>query len=91
MEHENIALVRKGKEKKRFRKGSNSQSEKKNKKKHISMIKCFGFHEYSHYARNFLERKKGKKQVTTSTSAEELSNRMEDEFALIACINSSTS
>ena len=79
VEQENVVLVGKGKEKKGSSKGSNSQSEKK--KKDLSKVKFFGCHEYGQYVNDFLERKKAKKQETTSTSAEELSSRMEDEFA----------
>ena len=68
----------------------NSQSEKK-KKNDLSKLKCFGCHEYGHYVSDFLERKKAKKQVVASTSVEELSSRMEDEFALIVFIVRSTS
>ena len=88
MEQDNIALAGKGKAKKGSSTGSNSQSEKK---KDLSKVKCFGCHEYGHYVSDCPERKKAKKQVATSTSAEEFSNRMEDEFALIACLVSSTS
>ena len=89
MEQENAALVGKGKAKKGSSNGSNSQSKKK--KKDLSKIKCFGCHEYSHYVSDFLERKKAKKQAAASTSVEELSSRLEDEFALIACMVNSTS
>ena len=89
MEQENVALAGKGKAKKGSSKGSNSQSEKK--KKDLSKVKCFGCHEYGHYVSDFPERKKAKKQVAASASAEDLSTRMEDEFALIACMVSSTS
>ena len=89
MEQENVALAGKGKAKKGSSKGSNSQSEKK--KKDLSKVKCFGCHKFGHYVSDCPERKKGKKQVAASASAEELSNRMEDEFTLIAFMVSSTS
>ena len=78
----------KGKAKKGSSKGSNSQSEKK--KKDLSKIKCFGCHKYGHYVSDCLERKKAKKKVVASASVQELSNKLEDEFALIACMVSST-
>ena len=89
VEQENVALAGKGKAKKGSSKGTNSQSEKK--KKDLSKVKCFGCHEYGHYVSDCPERKKAKKQVAASASAEDLSTRMEDEFALIACMVSSTS
>ena len=79
--------MRKGKEKKGSSKGSNSQSEKK---KYLSKVKFFRCHEYGHYVSDFLERKKAKKQVAASESVEELFSRVEDEFALIACMVRST-
>ncbi|KAH9322750.1 hypothetical protein KI387_017389 [Taxus chinensis] len=86
VEQENVALAGKGKAKKGSSKGSNSQGEKK--KKDSSKIKCYGCHEFGHYVSDCPERKKnekkGKKQVAASASADELSSRMEDEFALIA-------
>ena len=89
MEQENVALAGKGKAKKGSSKGTNSQSEKK--KKDLSKVMCFGCHEYGHYVSDCPERKKAKKQVAASASAEDLSTRMEDGFALIACMVSSTS
>ena len=88
MEQENVALAGKGKAKNGSSKGSNSQSEKK---KDLSKVKCFGCHEFGHYVNDCPERKKGKKQVEASASAEELSSRLEDEFAHIACMVSLTS
>ena len=88
MEQENISLAEKGKANKGSSKGSNSQSKKK---KDPSKVKCFGSHEFGHYVSDNPERKKDTKQVAASASAEELSSRMEDEFALIACMVSSTS
>ena len=87
VEQENVPLVGNGKAKKGSSKGSISQSEQKD----LSKVKCFGCHEFGHYVSDFLERKKGKKQVAASASVEELSSRMEDEVALIACMISSTS
>lgn len=67
----------------------------KAKKGYLLKIKCYGCHEFGYYVSDWLERKKndkkGRKQVAASASADELSNRMEDEFALIACMVSSTS
>ena len=60
-------------------------------KKELSKVKCFGYHKYGHYVNDFPKRMKAKKKVATSRSANELSNRMEDEFAIIACMVSSTS
>ena len=88
-EQENVALAGKGKAKKGSSKGSNPQGEKK--KKDLSKVKCYGCHEFGHYVSDCPQRKKGKKQTTASASADELSSRMEDEFALIACMVSSTS
>lgn len=61
----------------------------------MSKVKCYGYHEFGHYVSNYPQRKKndkkGKNQVATLASAEDLSRRLEDEFALIACMVSSTS
>ena len=54
-------------------------------------MKCFGCHEYVDYVSNCSKRQETKKQVVASASVEELSSRMEDEFALIVCMVSSTS
>ena len=89
-EQENVALVGKGKTKKGSSKGLNPKGEKK--KKDMSKIKCSGCQQFGHYVSNCPQsrksEKKGKKQGATSTSADELSSRMEDEFALIACLTS---
>lgn len=85
-DNKNVALVRKDKAKKGFNKGSNSKEEKK---KDMSKIKCYGCHKFGHYRNNCPLKKnadkKGKKQTTII--ANELSRRIEDEFALIACSN----
>ena len=57
----------------------------------FSKVEYFVFHEYGHYVSDFPERKKEKKQVAALASVDELSSRMEDEFALIAYMVSSTS
>ena len=88
VEKENVSLVEKGKKKKGSRKGSNSQSEKKNKD--LSNFKCFCCQEYGHYINDYPKRKKSKKkrkkQVVPSIMVEDIYTTMEDQFALIACM-----
>lgn len=88
-----MALPGKGKAKKDSSKAPSPKGEKK--KKDVSKVKCYSFHEFGHYVSNCPHRKKGekkgKKKMIASTSVDELSSRMEQEFALIACLTSSTS
>lgn len=88
-----MTLAGKRKANKGSRKGLNPKDEKK--KKVLSKIKCYGYHKFGHYVSGFPQRKKnekkGKKQTIAPTSVDELSSRIEDEFALIAYLTSSTS
>jgi len=50
-QHENVALTGKGKVKKGSRRGPNPKGEKK---KDLSRLKCYDYHEFDHYVSNFL-------------------------------------
>lgn len=87
-----VSLVGKGKAKKGSKKGSKGEK----KKNDFSKIHCFGCGQQGNHVFQFTnwkkrENKKGKNQTKTSIDIKVLSSRLEDEFALIACLSSSTS
>jgi len=78
------------------KKGSSKGYKEKEKKKDLSKIKCFIYRYSGHYVsqcpnwKKEDKKKKGKSQTKTSTNIENISSRLDDEFAVIACLSSST-
>ena len=79
------AKVKKGKGNKFH---SKSESGKDGKKRDMSRVKCFHYHEHGHYATNCPQKKKNKKD-SGSAVGEALASQFELEFFLIACMVSS--
>ena len=60
----------------------------KGKKKDLSKVKCFHYHEHGNFATNYPQKKKNKK-ATGSTAREALASQFELDFSLIYCLVSS--
>lgn len=83
-DEENFSLVgNKGKGKKIQRKPKSNQNN--GKKKDLSKIKCFHYHEYGHYATKFFN-KKSNKDPSRGAGGEALDSQFELDFTLLACI-----
>jgi len=68
-------------------KGNKFQGEEGDKKKDLSNIKCFHYHEYGHYATNFPQKKASMKEPVIATIGEALASQFELDFTLIACMS----
>jgi len=79
---EDFALVRKEEKKS---KGNKSQG-KEGKKKDLSNIKCFHYHEFRYYATKFPQKKESKKECVVAVASEALASQFELDFTLIACM-----
>ena len=73
---EGFSLVRKEKKSK----GNKSQGEEGRKKKDLSNIKCFHYHEYGHYAMNCPQKKESKNDSAVAVAGEDLASQLELDF-----------
>ena len=96
---ENLALVsktKKGKGKVFVRKGdSQGEGQQSGRKRDMSKIKCYIFHNNGHFASKCPQRKKGKGKpqtivATTETQLSELASKFESDFSFVSCLSTST-
>ena len=79
-----------GREKKGKGKNSYSKSEtgKEGKKRDMSKVKCFHYHDHGHYATNCPQKKKNNKKAQGAAVGEAWASQFELDFSLIACMAS---
>ena len=87
-DEENCALAAKAKKGKANKFHSKFEFGKDGKKRDMSRVKYFHYHEHGHYATNCPQKKKNKK-VLGSAAGEALASQFELEFSVIACMVSS--
>jgi len=83
---ENCALVRKSKKRKGKKSQSKAEFSQGGKKKDLSIIKYFHYHEFRHYAMKCMHKKTSKK-TSGGEACEALASQFELEFTLIACMS----
>lgn len=85
-EEDGFSLVSKGKKAKGKKSQCEAHSSQEGKKKYLSKIKCFHYHEFRHYATKFSQKKESKKEHKIEATSEALDLLFELEFTLIACM-----
>ena len=84
-DEENYALAGKAKKGKGKKSYSKFETSKEGKKRDMSRVRCFHYHEHGSYATNCPQKKKDKK-ASISAYGEALASQFEVEFSIITCI-----
>jgi hypothetical protein len=91
IDDENLALAahaRKGRGNGSWKDTRREASPEQRKKKDLSKVKCFSYHEHGHYASQCPQRKKGsRKQQASSTEVDVVANRLQREFLLVSSLS----
>ena len=76
-----MALVAKGKKKKKFKKGSKDGAKQHDgHKKDTSKVKCFAWKKFGYYVGQCPNKKKKKQQTAASAKIDEFTTRFEETF-----------